>query len=390
MARGIVWTNYLQEEALFRFWYLLENNNFKSAIKNAQKEGKMSYSIAHNALYAGLYYPQNPYTYGDRVLVNIKEERELKKSATIANFMQREEILENIHAMYECATMIRDYSPYGYNAVMFTKEFFNIGRREKEKSNQTKIDAKLLYFATANENELTPNKPNRYRLAKNFAKTQAANLEYNFKNSSERNINFDGAMQDYKNNNQQLNDTLVLNGITDLKKREKLINSVTCGFYRTVLPHYGLSIKGLTETSAPKELITSKELVTLSQMLIDATEVAKQNKDLPLNELADKLKQSGEKSREAFVKQNKTYPETKKGFMNAFCEMLAKAYVYDETILEEGLGRSMPDVIEKILKTMTKLKEEFAQNPSGKEKEELTKQVTNIQKALEGSNTHNI
>lgn len=391
-GKGIVWTKFLEEEAIYRFWYVLENNNFKKAIKDAQKEGRMSYSIAHNALYAGLYYPDKKYTYGDKVLRDIKEERELKKRDTLANFMSREEILENIHAMYECACMIRDHTPFGYNAVMFTREFYRIGQREKQLSSKKNIEPKLLHFAFPQEDETTPNKPNRYRLAKKFVKLQKNGLVYSFKTQYPQCLQeiFEQNLLKFKTNYQKLNDALVLNGITDLKKRQRLINSIDCGFYRTILPHYGFSIKDLAEKDCASDLITVGELNAHAKKFEDATNVILENKNLPLVELAEKLKQSGEKSRDNYISIHRTYPETKKGFLNAFCEMIAKAYEYDTTLLENGLGRSTSNIIKKIIETLQLLDNEYKIAESPREKEDIEKQVYKIQSALESSNTHNI
>ena len=96
-----------------------ENNNFKYSIKQSQKDAKVNYASLHNALYSGLYYPNRPFEYNHRTIEDIRDARNI--SGAIANYMGRNEILKNIHAMYECADYVRKNITAGYNSKLLAK-----------------------------------------------------------------------------------------------------------------------------------------------------------------------------------------------------------------------------------------------------------------------------
>ena len=386
----IVWTDYLTEQAVFRLWYTLENNNFKNAIKTAQKNAKMSYSIMHNALYSGLYYPQNNYEYGFRAIKQIREDKQLSVSSTIANFMDRDEILRNIHAMFECASAVRKFAPYGYNTKLFAGEFFAIGAAEANKSATTKVDAKLLNITTPNQNELAPNKPNRYRLSKSLIKVcKEKPMVLSTLSTQEKKKKFEQAYTSFTAAKQAFEMALVSYGVADTAKREKLNGALDSGFYRTAITNYGFNIADILKEGDKRSVITKKELLGHARKFEQATNVVQTSTRLPLVELAEKLKASGEQSRALFVKNNRTYPECNKGFVNAFCEMLAKVYEYDASILENGLGRSLPEVMDILMNTLSKLQKQYT-SATAEDKKQIEEQVQKIKNAFEASNENNI
>jgi hypothetical protein len=388
-----VWTDYLTEQAVFRFWYVLENNNFKNAIKKAQKNAKMSYSIMHNALYAGLYFPNASYEYGDKPLAQIKLGKGLAANATIANFMDRHEILKNIHAMSDCAYAIRTYAPYGYNAKMFANLFREIGEKEAYTPIQYSINPKLLNIATPNQDEQTPNKPNRYRLAKNLAKlAKQQPVVFATKPLQKKKQEFETALADYKKAKQDFDNALIKKGILDANSRQKLHNALDTGFYRSVIPNYGFSIQNVVDNFATdlSRYITKRELKGHATKYAYAKDMVESSQTKQLGELAEQLRKQGVRMREKFIYNYTTYPECSKGFINAFCLMLAKANDYDASLLEKAFAHSLPETMDILMETLTKLKVQYAGAQTAQDKKQIEDQVLKIKNAFEQSNENSI
>lgn len=157
--REIVWTKYLTMRTLLRAWYVFENKNFKREIFLTKESTKASFAACHNALYNGLYYPDEELE-SNAALIRIKEKRELKKNATIANFMSPQEILMNIHAMYDCANSIHEA---GLNAT--NEQIYYLCKENGIKHNlqQAKLNPKYI----CNEPEaLVEVQPNCQRFVK--------------------------------------------------------------------------------------------------------------------------------------------------------------------------------------------------------------------------------
>ena len=385
MAKKVVWTNYIAAEAIFRFWYTLENNNFKNAIKKAQKEGRMNYSHMHNALYAGLYFPEKEFVYGQSTIKNLRIEREAK--GALANYMSREEIIKNIHAMYECAQYIRENAPFGYNAKLFAKEFFKIGKEASHQEKIQKMNPKLILIDKPNQDEKTPNSPQRFNLSKKFAKKMRdEKVVFYGQTSEDRTKRLISAKHKYHNAWADFNNYLASRNITTSQvcHLEKVLNA---SLYRTILPFYNLDMEKLMISGNGAAHIKEYELHTEKFKLV--LKVLKKSNDFSMDYLNKRMKEVGAKSRNDFMKKNKNFPESYKGFLNAFCEMLIQVYVF-EAPEQTKQNYTLPEIVEKLMETIQKLNNQYQTSTSAEEKQEIELQMKNIQKAMEESNKHNI
>lgn len=394
MSRKIVWSDFLKEEAIYRFWYTLENNNFKNAIKAAQKQGKMNYANMHNALYSGLYYPEKNYEYPYRAIKDIRTDRALKHNATIANFMERHEILMNIHAMNESARAIRKLAPFGYNAKLFAKEFNLIGKLEAEVVEKAKIKNKLLFNShPQTEDELVKNKPNRYNLSRSFAKQQKTKTNiFTINSKTQREKAYNSSLQKYNNAKQAFEYEIARLNIKDNKKAGLLSQMLDAGVYRTSIPHFGFDFNKLvSEAKDPRQIATRAEIVLHTEKFENGAKVLKQFEQLSsLTQIEEALLKAGNNARNNFIKKHRTYPEAKIGFLNTFCEMISKQLEINPLLKDRIIDKDTPTMADSLIDVILKLKTQFLNTKDKEEKKEIDLQMKKIQEALEGSNQHNI
>lgn len=394
MAKKIIWSNYLKEEAIFRFWYTLENNNFKNAIKFAQKQGKMNYAYMHNALYSGLYYPEKNYEYPYRAIKDIRKDKNLKYNATIANFMPRDEILMNIHSMNESARAIRKLAPFGYNAKLFAKEFNMIGKDETALLQKIKIKNDSLFNSTPQtEDELVPNKPNRYNLSRTFLKQQKNNpFVFKKDTSKERDSHFKKALAKYKKAKASFDYQLNSLNIKEDNKNSLLSQFLDAGLYRSSIAHFGFDFDFLvSQAKDPKQIVTAKELLLHADKFTRGAKVLSGLKTFKgASQVEEDLIEAGLKSRLNFIKQEKSYPETKIGFLNAFCEMISHNLEINPLLKDKVIEKDTPKMADTLIDVILKLKNQYLETKDKEERKEIDLQMKKIQKSLETSNEHNI
>ena len=389
MASKINWSRYIIDEAIYRFWYILENNNFKHSIKKSQKDAKMSYATMHNALYSGLYYPKKAFEYNHRTIEDIRNNRNI--NGAIANYMGRAEILKNIHSMYECADFIRKNKTFGYNARLFAKEIYNIGVKTVKTEKLQKVNPKLVITTLPYQDEKTPNVPNRYRLAKSLAKKlkQKGNkLIFSFYTSEERKEKYYSVHTKYIRSKNSFEKVLKQKGFEDLNSILKLEQSLNSGFYKSIIPFFGFEIDNFLVGNSIGGVVKIQELEGNAKKFdLARKQLAKK---LTFSDAMENLREIGIGARSAFVKKYRTYPECFDGFLNTFCDMLAKIYAYDNEKLNIGGEKGLAEIANKLIETIKKLSTQYETSTDLKEKKEVEDQIKKIQKALEDSNTHNI
>lgn len=395
-SRKVVWSDFLKEEAIYRFWYTLENNNFKNAIKKAQKKGQMNYATMHNALYSGLYYPKNNYIYPFRAVKDVRASKGLGKNAVLANFMPRNELLKNIHAMNESARAIRKFAPLGYNAKLFAHEFYLIGKAETELYEKIKIKNKKLFNTLPAKNELKPNKPNRYTLSKNFMKSQKSNPTV-FKAQSKkiRQQKYNRAINKYKKAKQNFEYQVFKLNLKSTKEENLMLQFLNSGLYRTSIPHYGFNPDNIVENLVQYD--DTQKPITIKEILLHANKFEKGAKALSgiknfknIWQAEEVLINAGSDARQTFIKKESTLPETKVGFLNAFCEMISNELEINPLLKDKTLEKDAVGVADSLIDVIKELKEQYNRSTNSEEKEEVSLQLEKMTKSLADSNEHNI
>lgn len=385
MSKRTVWTDYLTEEAVYRFWYTLENNNFKNSIKKAQKNAKMNYANMHNALYSGLYFPDSPFVYGYRTVQDIRVLKNLGDREALANNMTRDEMLKNIHAMFQCANYVKTYAPYGYNAKMFAKQFFSIGleaNKEAEKMEHRNPTLKK------KQSETTEEVPNRYRLSKSLQKlAKSEHIIYKQYRSEDMPALYEEALKKYQLKKAEF--AMAIAKFDDSSKKT-LSNSLDSGFYNTVLPFYGFDIANIiTDANDNNLVVTRHELLGHAKKFDLATKAINENSEKSFPELCEIARESGQRARD--MMENFCHvPECQKGFINEFCDMLAKIDQFDPSILIRLQDTDIPEIMKNMITVVQNLLNSYTKTEDPIEKQEIKEQVEKIKNALEKSNENNI
>lgn len=389
MAKKIVWTNYLKDEAIYRYWYVLENNNFKKAIKHHKTDKDMTCANMHNALYSGLYYPQEGFNFQDRTVLRLRKERGIPYNRPIANFMSRDEILMNIHAMNDAAYSLRTLSKFGYNSKLFASEFYNLGKEENERRIKMKIKPKALYPHVGKKEERELNKPNRYNLARKLLKSlkkEGYTPQFTTVSKRENKELFKKALNNYLKAKFVFENTIKTIGIYQLEKKAMLKEQLDSGFYRSVIPHYGFSIDNILFTDHLEQVITAKELNIHAKKFEAATKALTENKELSYKELLTVMYKTGKAVRNEYIEKNHTYPEIGKGFKNAFCEMISHQLSLNPQVFEDKEKINVNDFSSKLIHAILRLKSVYNESKNEQEKQEIKVQLEKFRQALENSN----
>lgn len=351
--REIVWTRYLTMRTLLRAWYVFENKNFKREIFLTKESTKASFAACHNALYNGLYYPDEELE-NNTALRRLKEKRELKKNATIANFMSPQEILMNIHAMYDCANSIHEVGSKATN-----DEIYSLCKQNGIKQNymQKQLNPKFICSEPESLVEVQPN-------CQRFVKKLKTNLKlanfvpatvYSEINSKTKQEKFTLALEKYLKAYNNFCLTLAKHSILSQNAREKTLQIIDSGFYATKLPFFGVSFHALTQKENVEELITRKELEANTKKLVEISKFLKNNSFKTVEHFEKSILLVAEKLRQNFIDKNLTYPECNKGFYNAFACALAQTFEYQDIKIEE-LGQNFEGEVANMIIKIKQLK----------------------------------
>lgn len=356
--KEVVWTKFLTERTLLRAWYILENNYFKGTIKRILEKQddqvKVSYGKCHNCLYQGLYFPNEEFGTGEKPLPRIKEAKGITtKSSVIANTMPPYEILKNIHAMHTAAVDIIDYFDI-YDCDDCADKFYELCYNAGQDENKYVITDTTYGDSKA----ITPIRPNCYRFVKKIKKDlklgRTVGTVYsesdNYKQSK-----FDKALNDYnKARNRFVND-LSLRGTLAQNTIKTIIASIDNGLYCSMIGNIGFDMDVLTKKDQPEKYLSRKDLQIHTKKFNRATKELKIVYNTNVSWLAKRMHNLGQDLREDYLRTHKAYPECNKGFYNAFAEMLAQNFEYQE-LKQTQVLKNYPQELEDIIKEMKSIR----------------------------------
>lgn len=377
--REIVWTKYLTMRTLLRAWYVFENKNFKREIFLTKESTKASFAACHNALYNGLYYPDEELE-SNAALIRIKEKRELKKNATIANFMSPQEILMNIHAMYDCANSIHEA---GLNAT--NEQIYYLCKENGIKHNlqQAKLNPKYI----CNEPEaLVEVQPNCQRFVKKLKNNlKLANFVpatvYSELDSATKKEKFNQALAKYKKSYNNFCCVLAKHSIISQSSRAKVFQIVDSAFYGTKLPYFGVDFHSLILKENVEQLVTRKELEANTEKLSKLAKFLKNTSFKTIPQLETSLHNEANKFRQNFIENNKTYPECNKGFYNAFASALSQAFEFKDLKIDE-LGQNIEGEVAEMILKIKSLKKILSSSKNIEEIDKSREKLNQINKIL--------
>lgn len=377
--REVVWTKYLTMRTLLRAWYVFENKNFKREIFLTKESTKASFAACHNALYNGLYYPHEELE-SNTALIRLKEKRELKRNATIANFMSPQEILMNIHAMYDCANSIHEAGSSATN-----EDIYSLCKENGTKHNlqQAKLNPKYICSEPEALVEVQPN-------CQRFVKKLKTNLKlanfvpatvYSELDSETKKEKFNQALTKYKKAYNTFCCSLAKHSIISQTSREKVFQIIDSGFYGTKLPFYGVDFNSLTLKENVEQLLTRKELEANTEKLTKLSSFLKNTSFKTIPQLETSLHNESNKIRQNYIDKNNTYPECNKGFYNAFASALSLAFEFKDLKIEE-LGQNIDGEIAEMINKIKSLKKLLASSKNIEEIDKTREKLNQISKIL--------
>lgn len=375
----IVWTKYLSERTLLKAWHILENNYFKSAIKKARDNGGVvSYAVAHNALYAGLYFPDEKFMTSDKPLAMIKQELGLKKYITISNVLPPHQVLKNIHAMHVAGKSILDNMQKIQQNDGYTYALCNYAGRQIHDEN---IDAKKV---NRDKKSLEPVQPNCYRYVKKIKRDLALGKPIGTvfdEGDKSKQQKFDIALKKYQDAFKKFENELQNHGVLAGDSQKTCFAQLDNGLYCTMLGNVGFDITELLQKQNPNAYVSRKELELHTKKLLTATKTLQKTNAISFNELKKILLGCGEQMRKDFVLTNKTYPECAKGFYNALANVLSKNLQYIN-VFDESQTKNYPSELKEILQKISKLEQTF-KSSNAEEKQKASEKLEKIAHILE-------
>lgn len=384
--KEIVWSKYLTERTLLRAWYILENNYFKSVIKKSvegeekTRASSAHYSRCHNALYTGLYFPEQEYLTNFKPLPIIKENKNLqKKSGVIANTMPPYEILQNIHAMHNAGKSISAFIKE--NGFTDMQDLYMLSNSAGKLHSQNKVDINLV---NEDAEALKPVQTNCYR----FVKKIKADLKLGkpvgtvyTESKQHKQENFDKALENYQAELKYFKANLNAFGVFGQEKHDKIMQSLDNGLYDTMIASLGFSFDNLTQKENLSNFVTTKELKLHTLKLYLASKRLQSIKLCDFNSLCQKMQEVGSFARVNYIEANKVYPECSKGFYNAFAEMLSQNYE-NQQLIDNTQVKNYPEIISQIIQKMQTLKSQLITSKNQEQQKQIMKKVDDISQIL--------
>jgi len=383
-AQEIVWTKYLSERTLLKAWHILENNYFKGAIKKVRDNGgEVSYAMAHNSLYMGLYFRNERFDPTDKPLPRIKEQKGLKKSTTISNVMPPYEILKNIHAMDIAGRKILDnlLQIEVYNRGLY----FICHDVGKEVSYACDYDQVDVTKVNSDSQSLIPVQPNCYRFVKKIKRDLALGKPIGTvygESKYEKDKRFAVKLDSYKKAYEEFVKELQNHGIFAKEKQNACLAELDNGLFCMMLGNVGFDINELLAKEKPNDYISRNELVLHTKKLKLAKKALEQTEQASFNGLKNVLLYTGQKLRSDFIRENKNYPECGKGFYNALANVLAKNMQF-VNIFDDSQTKNYPAELKKIMQKMAGFQKIYETSGSEQEKRIIMDKMNKIAEILE-------
>lgn len=387
--KEIVWTKYLSERTLLRAWYILENNFFKSAIKKAQvsdtSTGHASFAKCHNALYTGLYFPQQEYYEFYKPIPEIKKAKNLVKGGVMANTMPPYEILKNIHAMNIAGDLILTNSKINSlvnDTLPYSEHLYKTSYEAGKKISNIDVLNKLV---NSDPESLKPVQTNCYRFVKKIkadlklGKTIGTVYSESKKFKEER---FQQSVSKYNSAYAQFVLALANYGILGQEKIKLMLSYLDNGLYQTMVGHLGFSFNELMKKENLDQLVTRKEIDLHTEKLNKATSALHKFKNrYNLTNLQTLMKRVGDNLRTSYIEKNKVYPECNKGFYNAFAMMLSMNF--EKLNPQEIKTKNYPLLFDKLIQKINVLKQDFNATKSTETKQDIQTKLDEIEKILD-------
>lgn len=387
MARkkDIVWTKYLSERTLLRAWYVLENNYFKSTIKNAklaqgQTARHANYSKCHNALYTGLYYPNKDVDYLDfKPIPQIKQDKNITtKSGVIANSMPPYEILKNIHAMHLAGKSIADYTRF--SSKIESDDLYAISYDCGKEMSALNVKNELV---NSDANALVPVQESCYK----YIKKIKADLQLGkpigtvfTENSSEKIRKFENSVKKYNETLLEFKQRMIKFGLYSNDQINALLSSMDNGLYGTMVGNLGFNFNDLMKKNNLRDYVTRKEVELHTKKIKAGMEDLEYINTTSLKKLCSMMERKAGTVRERYISTKKVYPECNKGFYNAFAEMLAMNL--QNINVADDCVKNYPKVFEQIITKMNYLKKQYLNSENKDFNKEISKKLDQITEVL--------
>lgn len=387
-------TNYDIKKLVERMLFSLEYKYLTHNIKTSQKEAKMSYSLMFNSIIAGIFFPEEVYSYGSKSYVKqLRQKLGLTRTAVLADYISSGDMYKIIHTLHKCSDLLISNRDFGWNAKMFAYHFNKIGKAESLKKEVITIDPDSV-FLTEKIKGIGLTRAYKLSPAKTLirhVKKEGTHIAMRSYTKEESNRMFSVALDDYKNAKAEYDRELAIRNLPEAK-RKKLTASLDSGFYEVIVPFYGHDITSIFKHEESFKYVSRRELLGHARKFERAKEVLMANRKTPLVELSEKLENAGVQSREVFIRYHKAYPEHTTGFYNGCIEMFAdKNMKFDETALvESGLGMSTPYILKKSALALHLLAKQYEDAKTDDERQEIEKQAEKAQVMLQNSNEHSI
>lgn len=320
------------QKALIRHLYTFENNIFKKAISDLGFHDASLYSQLHNALYRGIYDPEEEYEKGDHVMENLRDDRDLHKSVTVADYMSPMELRMNAFGMFIAAMRIEN------------------ARKQNNDTRQNLI--KTCYWAgRIARNEFGKHVNPAYQSPMTIAPVRASTLLKKLQTRLKRGQVPAATFKPYKS-------ATILQKQAELKKqyarmfeevktklknlgfvskidRRDLFKSLNAGFYQTNLSYrYDMEIMLLFKEENSNDLVSISDLKAGIQKLKLTSEYLDRLHNPSFDYLYKKLFTIGSTARGHIMKDCGCAPETFAGFSNLYYRQYARELIAEEAKLK--------------------------------------------------------
>lgn len=329
-------SSYDSDKALLRHLYTFENNVFKKAISDLGFHDPSLYSQLHNALYKGIYDPEEAYEKGDHVMENIRDDRDLHKSVTVADYMSPMELRMNAQGMFLAAMRIENARKQNNDTRQnLVKTCYWAGRIVR---NEYRKFVNPAFFGTnQNPMNMTPVKASTLlkKLQTRLKRGQVPTSTFKPYKSAMLLQKQEELKKQYAEMFNEVKTKLQNLGFANNLDRRDLFKTLNAGFYQTNLSYkYDMEIMLLFKEENSSELISISDLKAGIQKLKLTSEYLNKLHNPSFDYLYKKLFTIGSTARGYILKDCGCAPETFAGFYNLYYKQYSRELIAEEEKLK--------------------------------------------------------
>lgn len=309
------------ERALFRNMFTKDYIIYKSEIGSIGYYDPSLYLQLNNAIYKGIYTPEQPNYEGKHIIEEVKAQRNMKTDYSLVDYMNAFEIRLNAQAVFIAA--IRTHNLHVCNQDTrqnLVETCFRAGRIARSEAKHLRLGGNKLDLSAP-----IIKHSNSTLLVKKFeTRVKRGEIDreiFHEKTRVEKDEAMEKALGEYRQAFEELRREFIYHGIYDQDLRKDLHNRLDTGFYQTsLISSYGINIKYLLSKENWKELVSLKDLLANTYKYNKAIDKMREMSpnDLSQKGLLSRMYNVGADARKQLLLTTNEIPETFTGFLNAY------------------------------------------------------------------------